>query len=149
MFGVSPTSARETMATADHREAAQAPLQYSLRSLLIFTAVASICVAIGVHLAGVLFALAVMVLLQVATMLLADWLIRPQNRHALAFVTAASWMLLGSVFVILGGRIAYGAIGTAYQSLLWATGMCIAGTGVYCYYIASRRWRRLKVRNTS
>jgi hypothetical protein len=56
------------------------PWQYSLRGLLIVTAVVSIVLAIGVRFAGLMYVLGALVVIQVATILAADWLIRPQHR---------------------------------------------------------------------
>jgi hypothetical protein len=116
--------------------------QFSLRTLLIVTAFVSVCLAIGVHFAGVMFALALIGLIQVATLLSADWLIRPQNRRALAFVTAGSWMVLGSGLFIVGVREIYARIGAAGETAGWVFAGCMVGIGIYCYYIAAKRWRR-------
>ena len=127
-----------------HDEPTNVPWQFSLRSLLVVTAIISVCLAIGVHSSGFIFAIAVMVLIETATILSIEWLARPRNRHALAFVTAGSWIVLGSLFVVLGIRLAYGIVGTGHQSLMRSVGLGIAAAGVFCYYIASRRWRRLR-----
>jgi len=64
--------------------------QFSLRRLLIATTVVSLCLAVGTYLAGVAFIIFAVVLIEVATLLSVDWLIRPANRPLLAFVTAGS-----------------------------------------------------------
>jgi hypothetical protein len=114
--------------------------QFSLRTLLIVTAFVSICLAIGVHFAGILFALAFAAVIQAAMLLSADWLIRPQNRRALAFVTAGSWIVLGSGLLIIGIREILMRIGGT-AGWVFASGM--VAMGIYCYYIAAKRWRRL------
>jgi hypothetical protein len=116
--------------------------QFSLRSLLIATALVSVILALGVHLTGFMFALVVIGLVQVATLLSADWLIRPQNRRALAFVTAGSWMVLGSGLFVVGVREALLRIGTDSSLAVWVFVWCLIGAGIGCYYVAARRWRR-------
>jgi hypothetical protein len=119
------------------------PWQFSLRSLLIATAVISVILAIGVHLTGFMFALLVIAIVQVSTLLSADWLIRPQNRRALAFVTAGSWIVLGSGLVIVGVREVLVRAGTDSDLAIWIFAWCLIGIGMICYYIAGKRWRRL------
>jgi hypothetical protein len=122
--------------------------QFSLRGLLVATALISVVLAIGVHLTGYMFALVVIALIQVATLLSADWLIRPQNRRALAFVTAGSWAVLGSGLLIVGIREVFLRVGTdalaTYIDLaIWIFALCLISFGIVCYYIAAKRWRRL------
>jgi hypothetical protein len=117
--------------------------QFSLRSLLVATALISVVLAIGVHLTGYLFALVVIGLLQVATLLSADWLIRPQNRRALAFVTAGSWTVLGSGLLVVGVREILVRVGTDSDLATWIFAWCLISIGIICYYIAAKRWRRL------
>lgn len=125
-----------------------APWQFSLRSLLVATALISVVLAIGVHLAGVLFALAVIALIQVTTLLSADWLIRPQNRRALAFVTAGSWIVLGSGLVIVGirdilFRLRTDGLATNFDLAIWIFALSLISIGIICFYVAAKRWRRL------
>jgi hypothetical protein len=89
-----------------------------------------------------MFALAVIALIQVTTLLSADWLIRPENRRALAFVTAGSWIVLGSGLLVVGVREALIRIGTDSSSAVWVFTWCLIGAGIGCYYVAARRWRR-------
>ena len=117
--------------------------QFSLRTLLIVTAALSVCLAIGVHFAGVMFALAFATLVQVGMLLSADWLIRPENRRALAFVTAGSWIVLGSGILIIGIREVFLGIGTDGDAGAWIFAWCLIVIGLGCYYIAAKRWRRL------
>jgi hypothetical protein len=122
--------------------------QFSLRTLLIVTAVVSVVLAIGVHFAGVMFALAVAGVVQVVMLLAADWLIRPQNRRALAFVTAGSWIVLGSGLVIVGVRevvvrVGSDGLATYIDLAIWILALCLISFGIICYYIAAKRWRRL------
>jgi hypothetical protein len=116
--------------------------QFSLRSLLIATALISVILAIGVHLTGWMFALAMIALVQIATLLSADWLIRPENRRALAFVTSGSWIVLGSGLLVVSVREALLRIGAASSSAVWVFTSCLIGAGLGCYYVAARRWRR-------
>jgi hypothetical protein len=117
--------------------------QFSLRSLLIATALVSVCLAIGVYITGFMFALAVVALIQVATLLSADWLIRPQNRRALAFVTAGSWIVLGSALLVVGVREVFVFYGTKSEPARWMFAWLLVGIGILCYYVAAKRWRRL------
>jgi hypothetical protein len=115
--------------------------QFSVRSLLIVTAIVSICLAIGVHSAGVMFALAFAAAVQVVMLLSADWLIRPQNRRALAFVSAGSWIVLGSALLVVGIREVFYV--TKSEPARWVFAWLLVGVGIFCYYIAAKRWRRL------
>ena len=117
--------------------------QFSLRSLLVVTALVSVCLAIGVHFAGFMFALVLIGLIQAATLLSADWLIRRENRRALAFVTSGSWIVLGSGLVILGGREMFSLLGAKGETAAWMFSSGLVATGAYCYYLASKRWRSL------
>jgi hypothetical protein len=125
----------------------RAPWQFSLRSLLVVVTFVSVLLAIGVHLGGILVALIAVGILQAGILLSADWLIRPAHRRALAFVTAASWAIVGSSFVI-------GAIVTSNEivsnntgSLLsWSFTISLFGAGALSYYVAMRRWQQLSVR---
>ena len=117
--------------------------QFSVRSLLIVTAIVSICLAIGVHFAGVMFALAVAAAVQVVMLISADWLIRPQNRRALAFVTAGFWIALGSALLVVGVRAVFVFDGTKSEPARWMFAWLLVGIGIFCYYVAAKRWRRL------
>jgi len=119
------------------------PLQFSVRALLIATAIVSLCLAVGVHFAGVVFVIVTVGLLQAATFLAADWLNQPANRSALAFVTAGTWLALGSGLIVIGGSQIYGVIGDDDATATWTLGLCLIAGGAFCYYIASRRWRGL------
>ncbi|HEY3393835.1 MAG TPA: hypothetical protein VGK58_14080 [Lacipirellulaceae bacterium] len=121
--------------------------QFSVRTLLIVTALVSVCLAVGVHYAGFMFALVVIGLIQVATLLSADWLIRPQNRRALAFVTAGSWIVLGSGLLIVGAREILLRVGINSGIAGWIFACSMVMIGIYCYYIAAKRWRRLTSRS--
>ena len=117
--------------------------QFSLRALLIATTIASACLAVGVHFAGFIFVVVVVGLIQAAMLLGADWLIRPANRRALAFVTAGSWIVLGSGLLIIGASQLYGAIGSNDAAAAWTLGSCLVAGGISCYYLAAKRWRSL------
>jgi hypothetical protein len=119
------------------------PWQYSLRGLLIATTFVSIALAIGIYLAGVLFVLGVIALTQVATLLAGDWLIRPQNRRALAAVSSGSWLILGTGLVLIAGRQGFLLIRVNGSTAAWIFASCLAAAGLYCFYVAAKRWRRL------
>jgi hypothetical protein len=118
------------------------PWQFSLRSLLIVITVASVLLAIGVHYAGVIVALAVVSLMQVGMLVGADWLIRPAHRRALAFVTAASWAVVGSSFVIFA-VFSLNHFNSSIGPLGYIFAICMLAVGTFCYYLANLRWRRL------
>jgi hypothetical protein len=119
------------------------PWQYSLRGLLIVTTLVSICLAVGTYFAGVMFVLGVIAAIQVATLLAADWLIRPQNRRALAAVSSGSWMILGSGLIVIGARRLYLLLRDDGGAAAWIFAMCLAAAGFYCFHVAANRWRRL------
>jgi hypothetical protein len=123
------------------------PWQFSLRSLLIAVTVASILLAIGVHFGGILVALAAVGVSQAGMLLSADWLIRPAHRRALAFVTAASWALIGSTFVI-GAVAAIDRIvkNFANSAFSWSVTIVLFVAGALSFYVAKRRWQQLTVR---
>lgn len=147
--------------------------QFSLRGLLLLTTLVSICLAIGVHFAGFMVVFIAIGVTQVTMMLCADWLIRPQNRRALAFATAASWTTIGSGLLILGVRALYAAADTLNSSAYSTTstqgvtlndeqelanfvhtaygassalGVSLTAAGVVCYIAAIVRWRQLSKR---
>jgi ABC-type Mn2+/Zn2+ transport system permease subunit len=107
-------------------------IQFSLRWLLLLTTVASVCLAIGVYFAGVMLVVVAFGLLQVATLVAADWLIRPENRRWLAMLTAASWTVVGSGFLMV----------VATDVGPWMAVACIFIGGV-CFLLAARRWKQL------
>jgi hypothetical protein len=119
------------------------PWQYSLRGLLIVTTVVSVVLAIGVRLAGLMYVLGALAVIQVATILAADWLIRPQHRWALAMVSAGSWIALGTGLALIGGMQLYRLTGSGAQAEAWIIAWCALAAAAYCYSIALRRWRRL------
>jgi hypothetical protein len=119
--------------------------QFSVRDLLIAMTVISICLAIGVHFAGFMFVLIAIGVMQAGILLAGDWLIRPQNRRALAFATSASWATVGSGLLVL-------LISTIFnhESLLLrskiataALEVCLAIGCVIAYVAAATRWRQL------
>ena len=118
-------------------------LQFSVRDLLVATTLVSICLAIGVHFAGFMFVFIVVGVLQVAMLLIGDWLIRPENRRALAFSTAGSWATVGSGLLVLGGRATYGLITAGGKEMSWGLAACLFVGAVMCYVLAALRWRQL------
>jgi hypothetical protein len=123
-------------------ETDRGPWQFSLRSLLIFITAASILLAIGVHYAGIIVALAVVGLMQVGMLVGADWLIRPAHRRALAFVTAASWAVVGSSFVIFA-VYSLNRLDSASGMFGYLFALCLMSVGAFCYFLANLRWRQL------
>jgi hypothetical protein len=117
--------------------------QFSLRSLLITTTVISIVLAVGTYLAGVAFVIFAAVVIEAATLLSVDWLIRPANRQLLAFVTAGSWMLFGSGLAILACKFAYEIVAFDKPQEIWAAVFLLAFTALCCYGFGWRRWRQL------
>jgi hypothetical protein len=118
--------------------------QFSLKSLFVVTTFMSIAMALGTVFLGVALALLVIVLVQVAALLLADWLIRPANRRILAFVTAGSWIIFGSGMLIVAARF---ALDPAQREQLGDTAWPICtffaiGAGI-CYWCGRLRWRQL------
>jgi hypothetical protein len=119
------------------------PAQFSLRSLLILTTIVSIGVAIGVHFGGVMVVVVAAGLILAGTLLSADWLIRPQNRRALAFVTASSWIVVGSGMLMAGVETIIAATSLGKDDLGWAIGSALIAAALSCYGVAAYRWRKL------
>lgn len=71
-------------------------------------------------------------LLQVSTLMAADWLIRRENRRWLAALTAASWTVVGSGFLMV----------VATEVVPWVAVLCIFIGGV-CFLLAAWRWKQL------
>jgi hypothetical protein len=90
-----------------------------------------------------MFVLSAIALIQVATLLAADWLIRPENRRALAAISSGSWMILGSGLVLIGVRQLYLLLRDDGGAAAWIFAACLAAAGLYCFYVAANRWRRL------
>jgi hypothetical protein len=121
-----------------------AELQFSLKSLFIVTTFLSIAMALGTGFLGVALALLVIVLVQVATLLLADWLIRPANRRILAFVTAGSWIIFGSGMLIVAARFALDpAQREQLGDMVWPISTFFAIGAAFCYWCGQIRWRQL------
>jgi hypothetical protein len=119
--------------------------QFSLRSVLLVTTVASICLAIGTNFVGVALAAFVLVLLQVVILVIlfsVDWLIRRTSRRMLAFVAAGSWIVLGSGLLIVSFSLAYGRQAAGDRSGVWIAIMFITLTAPVCYWFAWSRWKR-------
>lgn len=117
--------------------------QYSLKGLIALTTIVSICLAIGVHFAGFMVVFVAIGVVQVAALLSADWLIRPQNRRALAFVTASCWIVVGSG-LFLGALHTIATAALAEQDIwgkIFAVLLIVAALA--CFYLALQRWRKL------
>lgn len=120
--------------------------QFSLRSLLVLTTIVSICLAIGIHFAGFMFVLVAVGVTQVAMMLFADWLIRPENRRALAFATAGSWLVFGSGLFVAAIFDFVSAIMARRNGWSVHFAILLALAALICFYVASIRWRKLAPR---
>lgn len=114
--------------------------------------IVSACLAIGVHFVGFMFVVVALGMVQVSALLAGDWLIRPQNRRALAFVTAGSWATLGSGLLVVAIRAILDAIyegtnspGKAEAATMLA--ILLAVGAAFCYLFATVRWRRLTRRS--
>lgn len=140
------------LATERTKSAGPAPSEwrYSLRALLVTTTILSIAMALGTIFIGLILVALVVLLLQVIPLLAADWLIRPANRRALAFVTAGSWILVGSGLLILAARMALAAdVQGANRAVSWGGGLISLVFAAASYAFAWRRWRQLTARLSS
>jgi hypothetical protein len=117
--------------------------QFSLRSLMIATTAVSVVMAFGMFFVGIAFVVFVVVLIQAATLLAADWLIRPANRRMLAFVTAGSWMVVGSGLLILGFKVASDILSRVSFHEMWVAVVLLLFMAACCYWFAWRSWKRL------
>jgi hypothetical protein len=118
--------------------------QFSLKNLLALTTIVSVCLAVAVHYLGFMMVVLAVGVIQAGTLLSADWLIRPSNRRLLAFVTAASWIVMGCSLLIIGLRAGFDAANASENSApQWYFSGGILFVAAVCYYIASRRWRSL------
>jgi hypothetical protein len=105
------------------------------------------CLAIGVHYGGFAVVAAVAGLILAGAILSADWLIRPQNRRALAFVTASAWSVVGSGIVVLGVETIAATNRIGKSDLGWPIGAALVAAGLFCYALAVWRWRQLRPKN--
>jgi hypothetical protein len=123
--------------------------QFSIRDLLIATTIISICLAVGVHFAGFMFVLIALGVMQAAILLAGDWLIRPRNRRALAFATAASWATVGSGLLVLLVSTIFNeqSLRSRSEVATWALEACLAVGCVIAYVVAAIRWRQLMPRD--
>jgi hypothetical protein len=120
--------------------------QFSLRNLLIAVTIISVWLAVGVHYVGFMFVLVPIIAVQAAMLLALDWLIRPQNRRALAFVTAGSWAVIGSGLLVLLGSTLLNeqALLSRSEAGTRVLEACLAVGGLVAYVVAAKRWRQLK-----
>jgi hypothetical protein len=123
--------------------------QFSVRDLLIATTIISICLAVGVHFAGFMFVLIAIGVMQAAILLAGDWLIRPQNRRALAFATAGSWATVGSglLVLLLSAVLNDQSLRSRSEAATLALEACLAVGCVTAYLVAAIRWRQLMPRD--
>jgi hypothetical protein len=117
--------------------------QFSLRSLMIATTAVSVVMALGMFLVGIAFVVFAVVLIQAATLLAADWLIRPANRRMLAFVTAGSWMVAGSGLLLVDFKVASDILFRVTVSNMWVAVLLLSFMAACCYWFAWRSWKRL------
>lgn len=122
--------------------------QFSLRSLFVLTTAASIFLAIGVHYGGFTVVAIAAGLILAGGLLSAEWLIRPQNRRALAFVTASAWIVIGSGIAMLGVETFVTTNSLGKQELGWPVGAVLIAAGLFCYVIATWRWMKLAPKAT-
>jgi hypothetical protein len=99
------------------------------------------------YVAGFLAVVILVVLVEVAVLLAAEWLIRPANRVALAFATAGSWIIVGSGIAIIGISQLAVAMESTDADKSWALGAGLVAVGVVCWLVAARRWRQLTARS--
>jgi hypothetical protein len=109
----------------------------------VLTTVASIGLAIGVHYGGFTVVALAAGLILAGALLSADWLIRPQNRRVLAFITASAWIVIGSGIVMLGVEAFVTTNALGKQELGWPVGAVLVAGGLSCYGIAAWRWAKL------
>ena len=111
--------------------------------MLGLTTVASIFLAIGIHYGGFTVVAIAAGLILAGALLTADWLIRPQNRRSLAFVTASAWIVIGSGIAMLGVEAFVTTNALGKQELGWPVGAVLIAAGLFCYVIAAWRWMKL------
>lgn len=143
-------SASDSEAVAEDRgdSPSSLPWQFSLRSLFVVTTTVSILLAIGVHYGGFMVVAIAAGVILVGTLLSADWLIRPQHRRALAFVTASAWIVNGSGIAMLGIEAFVRTSALGKQELGWPVGAVLIAAGLFCYAIAAWRWVKLAPKST-
>lgn len=117
--------------------------QFSLGGLMVVTTAVSVIMAFGTYLVGFWFVVFVIVLTQVATLVATDWLIRPANRPALAFVTAVTWITAGSGFLILGATMIFAKVASDFIMYTWPVVAIFVCTAIFCFWSAWRKWRLL------
>src|SRR5689334_18678320 len=118
--------------------------QFSLRGLMFATAVVSVIMALGAYLVGAAFVIFVVVLVESASLLSFEWLIRPANRRFLAFTTAGCWAVLGSALLIIGVKVGCGIVMGSTDPEFWAAVIALSIFAVACYGFAWHRWRQLR-----
>src|SRR5262249_43525398 len=94
--------------------------QFSLRGLMIAITIVSVVMALGRYLVGAAFVIFAVVLVESASLLSFEWLIRPENRRFLAFTTAGCWAILGSGLLILGIKVGIGIVSGSTGGEFWA-----------------------------
>jgi hypothetical protein len=118
--------------------------QFSTRDLLIATTVISAAPAIGMPFGGFALVAAVIGLIQAIILLAGDWLIRPENRRALAFATAVSWATLGSGLLVLAIQALVEASDSPREaSGMWMLEGSLAVGAAASYLMALFRWRKI------
>lgn len=117
--------------------------QFSTRDLLVATTIISIILAIGVWLGGLVVVVLAVGLVQVVILLAGDWLIRPENRRALAFATTLSWITLGCGLAIIAIKTIVEAsdVNASFDWLAIEGALLLGAAGAFL--MARHRWRKL------
>jgi hypothetical protein len=139
------------MSTSDHNDGTSVVnspqtrprFQFSIRDLLVTTTIVSICLAVGVHFVGFMAVVGALCVTQVAVLLASDWLIRPENRRALAFVSAGTWAILGSGLFALAFSALYQAAISANSQAPSTLAICLAIGAGLSWFMAAYRWRKM------
>lgn len=117
--------------------------QFSVRDLLVTTAIVSVCLAAGIHFIGFMAVVGTLCVAQVAVLLASDWLIRPENRRALAFATAGIWAILGSGLLLLSLPVIFQLTDTPGSRASATLAICLTLGAGLSYFMAVYRWRKM------
>jgi hypothetical protein len=115
--------------------------QFTLRDLRLALRLVWILVAIGFAVARYWIVAAIFALILLPTFFVGDWLIRPTNRSALAFVVAGSWIMLGCGLAIGAFALIYHPIAKQTGALGWIIAASLTLAATVCFVIAAKRWR--------
>jgi len=115
--------------------------QFTLRDLRLALRLVWILVSIGFAVARYWIVAMVLALILIPTFFVGDWLIRPTNRGALAFVVAGSWILLGCGLAIGASALIYHPIAKQTGALGWIIAVSLTLASTVCFVMAAKRWR--------